>query len=137
MEDYTKKIIWKMVDILVVLLALYIIHHLAINFFENMTKDSNKRIQRIQEEQRVKNEKARQERMAAQAAWETEREWKRQQLEWEQHQRMAEFEERRRQQQENQQVKENSQKVLCWVDESGRKIYSNSVPLGQGVNPCP
>ena len=137
MEDYTKKILWKMVDILVILLALYIINHLATNFFEHITKESNERIQRIQEEQKIKNEKARQERMAAQAAREAEREWERQQREWERQKRAAEFEEKRRQQQVDRQVKANSQNILCWIDEKGQKTYSNSVPPGKGVKPCP
>ena len=27
--------------------------------------------------------------------------------------------------------------ILCWMDEDGRKIYSNTVPQGKGIQPCP
>ena len=34
-------------------------------------------------------------------------------------------------------MREHSQTILCWIDGSGKKIYSNSVPPGKGVKPCP
>ena len=34
-------------------------------------------------------------------------------------------------------IRENAQTILCWIDGNGKKIYSNSVPPGKGVKPCP
>ena len=29
------------------------------------------------------------------------------------------------------------QTILCWIDGNGKRIYSNTVPQGKGVKPCP